>query len=523
MELTTRHPLERPIMRMFVSHSGGGSKKTIEQLGLCPDIVNLLREKWGIKELYPPQQEALPHALSGKNLMLTIPTASGKSLVAHLTIAHRLKNDLINQKAVYVVPLKALASEKYDELKEVADVVGLKVALAVGDRSGEINSIENSDILVCTSEKLDSLLRNRSNIISNIGIIVSDEFHLLHDHSRGPTLEVLISRIRHKKPDTQIIALSATVGNSEELAKWLGAELIQSEWRPVSLHSGTLTELQVKVHRIDGKGDEKWPEPRIINGEKKKVLHAALDDTISDNGQLLIFVNSRKSSQKEARELSKHILNRVKNEPNFDNGDRFVKLNKVSEYINQNENSSPLGKKLSNSASSLSESSLFIDDTADLNIMELRAKARQLKAEKDIDIIFIDYIQLLHAPNHESRQQEISYISRSLKALAKELNIPVVALSQLSRAVESRTDHRPIMSDLRESGAIEQDADVVLFVYRKYVYSKNEEDEGIGEIIVSKHRNGPTGLVKVTFVDKYARFMNMDFSSSDSNFQNIPN
>jgi len=180
-------------------------------------------------------------------------------------------------------------------------------------------------------------------------------------------------------------------------------------------------------------------------------------------------------------------------------------------------------KKLSNSANNLSETSLFIDDTADLNIMELRAKARQLKAEKDIDIIFIDYIQLLNAPNHESRQQEISYISRSLKALAKELNIPVVALSQLSRAVESRTDHRPIMSDLRESGAIEQDADVVLFVYRKYVYSKNEEDEGLGEIIVSKHRNGPTGLVKVTFVDKYARFMNMDYSSSDSNFQNIPN
>ena len=113
--------------------------------------------------------------------------------------------------------------------------------------------------------------------------------------------------------------------------------------------------------------------------------------------------------------------------------------------------------------------------------MELRAKARQLKAEKDIDILFIDYIQLLHAPHRlESRQQEISYISRSLKALAKELEIPIIALSQLSRAVESRTDHRPIMSDLRESGAIEQDADVVMFIYRKYVYSNSEEDDYYG-------------------------------------------
>jgi len=179
-------------------------------------------------------------------------------------------------------------------------------------------------------------------------------------------------------------------------------------------------------------------------------------------------------------------------------------------------------KKLSESANVLSESSIFIDDSADLNIMELRAKARQLKAEKNVDIIFVDYIQLLHAPNmHESRQQEISYISRSLKALAKELNIPVIALSQLSRAVESRTDHRPIMSDLRESGAIEQDADIVLFIYRKFVYSKNEEDEGLGEIIVSKHRNGPTGLVKVSFIDKFARFMNLEYS--DTEYQDIPN
>ena len=149
--------------------------------------------------------------------------------------------------------------------------------------------------------------------------------------------------------------------------------------------------------------------------------------------------------------------------------------------------------------------------------MDLRAKARQLKAEKDIDLLIVDYIQLLNAGLRiESRQQEISYISRSLKALAKDLNIPILALSQLSRAVENRTDHRPIMSDLRESGAIEQDADVILFIYRKYVYSKNEEDKGLGEIIVSKHRNGPTGSVDISFIDRYARFENL--SRLESNF-----
>jgi replicative DNA helicase len=173
-------------------------------------------------------------------------------------------------------------------------------------------------------------------------------------------------------------------------------------------------------------------------------------------------------------------------------------------------------RKLSQAANALSEAQIYIDDSAGLNIMELRAKARQLKVEKDIDIFYVDYLQLLNAGSKsENRQQEISYISRSLKALAKELNVPIVVLSQLSRAVESRTDHRPIMSDLRESGAIEQDADVIMFVYRKHVYSKDEEDYGRGEIIISKHRNGPTGTVDVTFIDKYARFENEDKIHSD--------
>jgi len=170
-------------------------------------------------------------------------------------------------------------------------------------------------------------------------------------------------------------------------------------------------------------------------------------------------------------------------------------------------------RKLSNAADSLSDINMYIDDTPGMNIMEIRAKARRLKAEKNIDILFVDYIQLISGYGRsENRQQEITTISRSLKALAKELNIPVVALSQLSRNVESRTtsEHRPIMSDLRESGAIEQDADVILFVYRKYVYTKKSEDSGVGEVIVAKHRNGPTGIIEVAFVDKFAWFGNLE-------------
>ena len=326
---------------MFVAHSSGDSEMSIEKLGLSSDLIKFLKKNWGIKELYPPQQEALPSALSGKNIMLTIPTASGKSLVAHLTIAHRLKNELKDKKALYVVPLKALATEKYNELKEIAKVINLKVGLAIGDRSSESNSIETADILVCTSEKLDSLLRSRSELISKIGILVSDEFHLIHDPGRGPTLEVLISRIRHKKPEVQIIALSATVGNSEELAKWLDAELIQSEWRPVTLHSGTLTDLLVKVHRIDGKGNDEWPNPRTIEGNKGKNLQAALDDTVKQKGQLLVFVNSRAGAQKEARELSKHIIKKGTLRDK-----KKERLRKFSNSLKQGENSSALGIKL---------------------------------------------------------------------------------------------------------------------------------------------------------------------------------
>jgi replicative DNA helicase len=169
-------------------------------------------------------------------------------------------------------------------------------------------------------------------------------------------------------------------------------------------------------------------------------------------------------------------------------------------------------RRVAMAAGEIAKAKIFIDDTPGLSILELRAKARRLRAEHDAGLIIVDYLQLMQGPkNAENREKEISAISRSLKGLAKELDLPVIALSQLSRAVEGRTDKRPILSDLRESGAIEQDADVVIFVHRPEMFAdpqKAEEVKGKAEIIIGKQRNGPIGDVPLMFVHKYARFEN---------------
>lgn len=166
--------------------------------------------------------------------------------------------------------------------------------------------------------------------------------------------------------------------------------------------------------------------------------------------------------------------------------------------------------RLTAAAGKLSEAPIFIDDTPAISVMELRAKARRLKAHHDIKLIILDYMQLMRGSGDiESRQQEISEISRSLKALARELSVPVIAISQLSRAVESRTDHRPQLSDLRESGAIEQDADVVVLILREEYYNPTPDNQGIAEIIIAKQRNGPVGSLKLAFIKEYTRFENI--------------
>lgn len=177
-------------------------------------------------------------------------------------------------------------------------------------------------------------------------------------------------------------------------------------------------------------------------------------------------------------------------------------------------------EKFTHASGTLSEAAIFIDDTPSPSPMEVRTKARRLAAEYDLDLIIIDYLQLMQSGDrrNENRVQEISYISRALKSLARELNVPVVALSQLSRAVESRQDKRPVLSDLRESGSIEQDADIVMFIYRDEMYNEDTERAHIADIIVAKHRNGPTDTISLRFDPSLTRFDDLALRSVDEDY-----
>ncbi|UCE91344.1 MAG: DEAD/DEAH box helicase [Methanobacteriota archaeon] len=251
-------------------------------------IVSVLREE-GIDELYPPQAEAIGPALAGDNLVLSIPTASGKSLVAYLAI---LNSVLRGGKALYIVPLKALASEKYEELTKF-DALGLKVGESTGDFDQIDPKLSKYDIVVATSEKVDSLLRHRTKWLKQITVVVADEVHLINDPDRGPTLEVILVKFRTFNPHAQLIALSATIRNSPELAEWLDARLVESEWRPVPLREGVY--LDGEVFFTDNSRAEVDGDVSPVNGIVRK--------TLESGGQCLVFVNTRKSTESLASEL----------------------------------------------------------------------------------------------------------------------------------------------------------------------------------------------------------------------------
>ena len=260
----------------------------VDELPVDERIKDIIKGR-GIRELYPPQAKALKSGvLEGRNLVLAIPTASGKTLVSEIVMVNRLLRD--GGKAVYLVPLKALAEEKYREFKEW-EKLGLKVAATTGDYDSTDEWLGKYDIIVATAEKFDSLLRHNARWIDDVKLVVADEVHLIGSYDRGATLEMILT---HMLGRAQILALSATVGNAEELAEWLDAELVVSDWRPVELkrgvfHTGTLIWEDGKV--------ETYPEN----------WYSLVVDAVKRGKGALVFVNTRRSAEKEAIALSRLV------------------------------------------------------------------------------------------------------------------------------------------------------------------------------------------------------------------------
>ena len=256
---------------------------------LPQDVIRQYKER-GIKELYPPQAEAVERGLlDDSNMLLSIPTAAGKTLLAELAM---LKAAFDGKRSLYIVPLRALAAEKYETFRRFKDL-GINVGISTGDFDRKDERLGKNQIIIATSEKADSLMRNGASWIGDVSVLVVDEIHLLNDPNRGPTLEMTITKLRKLNPDMQIIGLSATVANGPELADWLDAELVTSEWRPISLREGVICNGKLVFPDSEG----------ALSGGKDEAL-ALVRDTLSQNAQILIFESSRRNAEATAAKLS---------------------------------------------------------------------------------------------------------------------------------------------------------------------------------------------------------------------------
>ncbi len=284
----------------------------IRELDIPEDIIGFYEDS-GIKELYPPQAEAIEMGLlEKKNLLAAIPTASGKTLLAELAMIKAIRE---GGKALYIVPLRALASEKFERFRELAPF-GIKVGISIGDLDSRADWLGVNDIIVATSEKTDSLLRNGTSWMDEITTVVVDEIHLLDSKNRGPTLEVTITKLMRLNPDAQVLALSATVGNAREMANWLGAGLVLSEWRPTDLHEGVLF-----GEAINFPGSQK----KIDRLDKDDAVNLVLD-TIRSGGQCLVFESSRRNCAGFAKTASSKVAKILDN-------DAKVKLAGIAEEV----------------------------------------------------------------------------------------------------------------------------------------------------------------------------------------------
>jgi helicase len=269
----------------------------LEDLDINKKIINHL-QSFGITKLFPPQASAFETGvLQGNNLVLAIPTSSGKTLVAEICMIKAILDG--RGKALYLVPLKSLAREKYDDFKKY-ESLGISVAMSVGDYDSTGTKLREADIVVLTTERADSIVRHKVDWINEIGIIVVDEIHLVNDTSRGPTLEMVLAKLV-QMIKVQIIALSATISNADEIADWLSAELVKSTWRPIPLSEGVYFEGEIEIFE-DGRYEKRTTKqiPRKYKDEVTDIVCETLDE----NGQVLLFVSSRKSTVAMAKRLA---------------------------------------------------------------------------------------------------------------------------------------------------------------------------------------------------------------------------
>ena len=268
-------------------------------------IVKTLVDNLGYPSLYPPQQMAIERGiLDGKNILVTTPTASGKTLIAMMAIVKVIERGL---KAVYLTPLRALASEKYDDLKilerlDLGSGRKMKVAVATGDYDSSGKELASADVVVLTNEKMDTLFRHNAEWLGDVGLFVSDEVHLLGDRERGPTLEMMLTKIRRHYTQAQIVALSATVANSDEIADWLGCELVESNWRPTKLVEGVYEYGTVKMS--DG------TKFQVDSSDASSAVDIAID-SLDGGGQALIFAETRKRAASLAAKAAEGVYRRL--------------------------------------------------------------------------------------------------------------------------------------------------------------------------------------------------------------------
>ena len=263
-----------------------------------PSEISSILKQAGFRTLYPPQESAIKSGiLEGKNFVLSMPTASGKTLLAELCLIQSIIKS--GGRCLYVVPLRALASEKYEDFSRKYVPLGIKVGIATGDYNIPGPHLARYQILIATSEKIDSLLRFRTPWLSqDLSIAIFDEIHFLNDPGRGPTLEILIARLRQLNSRMQVLALSATIANAWELAKWLEAECVISRWRPVPLKEGVY--FHKKIRFADG-------EDRLIKDHTLEELPSLVLDTIKEDAQVLVFVNTRRSTQATAAKIAQAV------------------------------------------------------------------------------------------------------------------------------------------------------------------------------------------------------------------------